>query len=58
MGGDIEAFRTLGEKLGAKITPEQITEIQKLNTKLFGDDSVDIVPQILSNKDALGSYKD
>jgi len=58
MGGDVEAFRILGDKLGAKITPEQITEIQKLNTKLFGDDSVDIVPQILSNKDALGSYKD
>lgn len=58
MGGDVEAFRTLGDSLGTKITPEQITEIKTLNKKLFGDDSVDIVPQILSNKEALGSYKD
>lgn len=58
MGGDVEAFRTLGDKMGATITPEKIKEIQSLNTKLFWDDNVDIVPQILSNKDALGSYKD
>ncbi len=59
MAIDVEAFRsTLENKLGTTITPKQVTEIQKLNKQLFWDENVEILQQILSNKDALGSYKD
>lgn len=58
MARDVEAFRSLENKLGSQITDKQIKEITDINKKIFGDESIEIVPQILSNKDALGSYKD
>lgn len=39
------------------MTPEQKIELQELNKKFFGDDSIQIVDKIDSNAEALGSYK-
>ena len=43
---------------GVKITDKQEKEIMELNKKIFGDEDVKITPQILANKEALGSYRD
>lgn len=57
---DQEKFRikdTLAEK-GIKISDKQEQDILKLNKKIFGDESVEVTQQILSNNKALGSYKE
>lgn len=57
MGWPVEAFRA-GKNITQNLTPKQITEVQELNKKLFGDDKVELTESILSNHEALGSYKD
>lgn len=59
MGWPVEAFRKtdITPKVTPKMTPEQKIELQELNKKFFGDDSIQIVDKIDSNAEALGSYK-
>lgn len=57
MGWPVEAFRA-GKNITQNLSPEQVKEVQALNKKLFGDDKVKITESILSNHEALGSYKD
>ncbi len=58
----VEAFRMAGleSQLGGKITPEQEKQIKALNKKIFGDEDVKIVEQILTpeGRNALGSYRE
>lgn len=44
------------EQIGITITDKQEKQIMKLNKKMFGDASVKITEQILSNNKALGAY--
>lgn len=45
-------------KVGIKVTDAQEQEIFALNEKIFGDDNVKIMGQILADNEALGSYQD
>jgi len=55
----VEAFRIKTDlaKKGIEITDAQEIEIKALNKKIFGDDNLKIISQILANKDALGYYE-